>query len=48
MALKYIVSLRNGRAVIEATSKSEASRIGKQQFPLSFVRVLGLTNGDGK
>ncbi len=45
--LKYIVSLRNGRAVVEAASKSEAVRIGKLKFDLAFVRVLGLANGDG-
>lgn len=43
---KYILSLREGRAVVEATSNAEAARIGKQQFP-GFVRVLGLMNGTG-
>ena len=47
MTLKYIVSLRDGRAVVEAVSKADATRRGQQQFPESFVRVLGLMNGTG-
>jgi hypothetical protein len=46
--LKYMVSLKNGRAVVEAASTAEAAKLAKQQHGEKFVRVLGLMNGVGK
>jgi hypothetical protein len=46
--LKFMVSLKSGRAVIEADTKAEAAKLGKNQYGDSFVRVLGLMNGTGR
>ena len=46
--LKYVVSLRNGRGIVEAASKADAAKKAAAQWGDLFVRVLGLMNGTGR